>query len=102
MRKSLACLAVAATAATVLGTTAIPAFADPVPSDCTVTKVAWDTRSMTCTNRPAGQHWAFTMVCTSIGGHERYDGNVVTGNGTSTVSCGAYPNDGSYQIQYYN
>jgi len=102
MRKSLAGLTVAAAAVTVLGLAAPPASADPIPSDCTVSNVSWDTRSLTCTNRPAGQQWAFSMVCTSIGGHERYDGNIVTGNGTSTVSCGAYPSALSYQIVYYN
>jgi len=102
MRKSLAGLAVAATTATILGLAASPAAAAPIPSDCTVTIVAWDTRSLTCTNRPAGQQWAFAMWCTGIGGHDFFDGNIVTGNGTSTVACGAYPNDRSYQILYYN
>ena len=103
MRKSLAGIAVAATAATVMGLAAAPASAAAIPSDCTVTNVSWDTRSLTCTNRPAGQHWSLSMWCTGIGGSDGpYYGNIVTGNGTSTASCGAYPKASSYQIVYYS
>ena len=55
------------------------------PDDCTLTQnLAAKTRSLTCTNRPAGQQWL--IVQTWVGwGYEQEFGNLVTGNGTSTA-----------------
>lgn len=61
-----------------------------VPRDCTPTKVDNFTMYLTCTNRPASQRWHLRVICASIGGAEAFDGNIVTGNGRSTVSCGGY------------
>jgi Calx-beta domain-containing protein len=62
-----------------------------VPADCTVTQTAYNNMFMTCTGRPATQHWHLRAFCANIGGGDFWDGNIVTGNGTSAVnSCGGY------------
>jgi len=51
----------------------------------------------------AGQQWYFSMWCTGFGGSDGpYDGNIVTGNGTSTTECGAYPKPRFYQFVAVN
>jgi hypothetical protein len=62
-----------------------------VPTDCTVTQTAYNNMFMTCTGRPATQHWNLRAFCANIGGGDFWDGNIVTGNGTSAVNpCGGY------------
>ena len=58
------------------------------PADCTATKSDDHIMNLTCTNRPAGQRWHLWVICASIFGGYPYEGNVVTGNGTSTYDCG--------------
>jgi hypothetical protein len=62
-----------------------------MPADCSMSRVSTGTHSITCTNRPAGQQWVHRQQC-MIEWLEFVDvyGNVVTGNGTSTTSCGGY------------
>jgi hypothetical protein len=60
-----------------------------LPADCTAVKSNDSVMSLTCTNRPAGQRWHLWVICASIFGGFPYDGNVVTGNGTSSYDCGA-------------
>jgi len=64
-----------------------------MPVDCDPART-FDTSSITCTNRPAGQQWRVNSMCDR--GEEwpnpwtrllSVTGNVVTGNGTSTVTC---------------
>ena len=58
------------------------------PADCTATKSDDHIMNMTCTNRPASQRWHLWVICASIFGGYPYDGNIVTGNGTSIYDCG--------------
>jgi Calx-beta domain len=69
-----------------------------IPPDCSLSRIDayTGTYAMTCTNRPAGQQWVHRETCmiewlefTTV------DGNTVTGNGTSTASCGQYLYQGS-------
>jgi hypothetical protein len=61
------------------------------PADCTVTQTDYNNMFMTCTNRPPTQRWHLRALCASIGGGDLFDGNIVTGNGTSAVDpCGGY------------
>ena len=60
-----------------------------IPSDCTFTADTEVSLSLTCTNRPAAQHWHFTLWCVSGWTSHNQDGNTVQGDGTSTVNCGA-------------
>jgi Calx-beta domain len=62
-----------------------------MPPDCSMSRVDNSTYSITCTNRPANQQWVHRVQC-MIEWLEfvDIDGNVVTGNGTSTASCGQY------------
>lgn len=57
-----------------------------LPADCTPSVVSVDTGSMACAARPAGQQWRARFQC---GGFPPLyaNGNVVTGNGTSTSRC---------------
>ena len=70
---------------------ATPALAtgNPVtpPADCTATYVNHYTTSLTCTNRPANQQWQSFRDCVGAWLDSSADGNVVTGNGTSTAVC---------------
>jgi hypothetical protein len=62
-----------------------------VPDDCTVTQTDYNNMFMTCTNRPPTQHWHLRAFCANIGGGDFWEGNLVTGNGTSAVDwCGGY------------
>jgi hypothetical protein len=62
-----------------------------IPTDCTVTQTTFNNMFMTCTNRPPAQHWHLRAFCANIGGGDFWDGNIVTGNGTSSVTwCGGY------------
>jgi Calx-beta domain-containing protein len=62
-----------------------------MPPDCSMSRVDNSTYTITCTNRPANQQWLHRVEC-MIRWLEfvDIDGNTVTGNGTSTASCGAY------------
>jgi hypothetical protein len=64
-----------------------------IPGDCTLSKPNLVLTSMTCTNRPAGQRWVHQVACREMPtwGYIEITGPVVTGNGTSTVDCSAYP-----------
>jgi hypothetical protein len=57
------------------------------PADCTVTSVNRYTSSLTCTNRPANQQWRGYRDCIGAWLDSGADGNIVTGNGTSTAVC---------------
>jgi hypothetical protein len=64
------------------------------PSDCSVvTGPPYETVQMTCTARPATQQWQLFAVCTygSMINEPDVDvyGNVVTGDGTSSLKCPA-------------
>lgn len=62
------------------------------PVDCTLTQdLPNETRSLTCTNRPATERWYIVQPWVSIGGVDFDYGNIVTGNGTSTAGWAAYP-----------
>jgi hypothetical protein len=62
------------------------------PPDCTLSQdLDQELRSLTCTNRPAGEQWYIVQPWASIGGIDWDYGNVVTGNGTSTAGWAAYP-----------
>lgn len=71
------------------GTAGASAGINSIPADCTVTKPNLATTYMTCTARPAGQHWRQVVLCAVIGGWGAIyaEGNIVTGNGTSTSVC---------------
>lgn len=59
-----------------------------IPADCTLTAGLQDgypVRSLTCTGRPAGQRWVIHQAWLSMAGMESEIGNLVIGNGTSTV-----------------
>jgi hypothetical protein len=64
------------------------AGADTTPADCTTTGIGRTTAKMTCTDRPADQHWHTYASCASVGsgGHLAF-GSSVVGNGSSTVNC---------------
>jgi hypothetical protein len=69
---------------------AAPASAgNPVtpPPDCTATFVNHYTTSLTCTNRPANQQWRSFRDCYGAWLDSSAEGNIVTGNGTSTAVC---------------
>jgi hypothetical protein len=58
------------------------------PADCYTTQpAAYTTLFLTCTNRPVGQMWHVHVYCMGPWVDNERDGNVVTGNGTSTVVC---------------
>src|SRR5207247_5703638 len=65
------------------------AVSDPTlpPPDCTATFVNHYTTSLTCTNRPANQQWQSYRDCYGAWLDSGADGNIVTGNGTSTAVC---------------
>lgn len=79
----------AVNAAPAAGSFGASAGINAIPADCSVSKPNLATTLMTCTARPAGQHWRLVVVCAVIGGWGAIyaDGNVVTGNGTSTAVC---------------
>jgi hypothetical protein len=58
-----------------------------IPADCTLTAPSSQTRSLTCTDRPATQRWRLYMYCFKWVNVEYAVGNIVTGNGTSTATC---------------
>lgn len=60
-----------------------------IPADCSFTGYTDTAMSLTCTNRPAGQHWQFSMWCYSGWTSHVKAGTVAVGDGTSTVNCGA-------------
>lgn len=63
---------------------------DQVPSDCTVTQTTYNDMFMTCSNRPPAQRWHLQAECAHFWAIIR-NGNIVTGNGTSSVTnCAAY------------
>jgi hypothetical protein len=59
-----------------------------IPEDCSLAFVTTASKSLTCTNRPAGQVWFFRLGCPDGKFSEWTDGNAVTGDGTSTADCG--------------
>lgn len=60
------------------------------PSDCTTILINNYSASLTCTNRPASQQWQSYRICEGPWLDTDAYGNIVTGNGTSTVSCAPY------------
>jgi hypothetical protein len=61
-----------------------------IPSDCSLSAPNGYSISTTCTDRPANQTWYVWGWCPTFKLVLR-EGNEVTGNGTSTVVCDAYP-----------
>ena len=63
---------------------------DQVPSDCSVSQTYYNNMFMTCTNRPPTQRWHLRAGCVNFR-PVTMNGNIVTGNGTSSVTdCAAY------------
>lgn len=59
-----------------------------IPRDCVETRPSYDQRSLTCSNRPAGQRWQIVLDCFHPWAlNEFFYGNIVTGNGRSDTSC---------------
>jgi hypothetical protein len=59
-----------------------------IPADCTLNTTGHTSASLTCTQRPANQQWNLTVEC--LPWLPKFmAGNIVTGDGTSTVQCGA-------------
>ncbi|HEY0637143.1 MAG TPA: hypothetical protein VGD67_05815 [Pseudonocardiaceae bacterium] len=84
-------------AAAVLGLAAIglvpaaqagPVTVAAIPADCTLTGTGDHIRTITCTDRPATQTWRLTITCYPFGRMVTRFGNLVTGDGASTASCG--------------
>lgn len=51
----------------------------------------WLVSGTDCTSRPPTQRWHLQAFCANIGGGDFWDGNVVTGNGRSSITwCGGY------------
>lgn len=64
---------------------------DQFPDDCTLSQdLPAQTRSLTCTGRPAGQRWLILQPWIGWGIEVEY-GNLVTGNGTSTAGYNMSP-----------
>lgn len=62
-----------------------------IPPDCTVSQTTYNNMFMDCTSRPPTQRWHLQAFCANIGGGDFWDGNIVTGNGRSSItSCGGY------------
>jgi len=62
-----------------------------IPADCDLSQADADTVSMTCGGRPPTQQWYNSATCGDEWPHVAFaDGNVVTGNGTSTTHCTSY------------
>lgn len=60
----------------------------PPPADCTFTVVSPDdTFTLTCTDRPASQQWQLVVECLPWRSPVERFGTVVTGDGTSAVTC---------------
>lgn len=59
------------------------------PADCSTTHPDTRTTALTCTNRPAAQRWYVNTLCSGGWFDTDANGNVVTGNGTSTARCPA-------------
>lgn len=74
---------------------AVPASAypPPFPPDCTNAHPVvngtpvYKTDIMTCTSRPAAQHWHLHVYCIGPWLDSEATGNSVIGNGSSTASC---------------
>ena len=59
-----------------------------IPEDCSLAYVSSQAKSLTCTGRPSGQKWYFYLQCLNAPRFFGYaDGNIVTGDGTSTAAC---------------
>ena len=61
-----------------------------LPTDCTMSRVSISSASMTCTARPAGQQWRMRAECNGFPPSWPV-GTIVTGNGTSNVTCSYEP-----------
>jgi hypothetical protein len=58
-----------------------------IPSDCSFTWEGGLSLALGCTGRPATQVWDLSALCTILPTHTA-QGNQVTGEGTSTATCG--------------
>jgi hypothetical protein len=58
-----------------------------IPSDCSFIWEGGSSLALNCTGRPSTQVWDLQAVCTILPNRSAY-GNKVTGEGTSTASCG--------------
>jgi hypothetical protein len=59
-----------------------------IPTDCVESATSAHDRSLTCSNRPAGQQWRIQLECFFWTGPDSRFGTIVTGNGRSDVTCG--------------
>ncbi len=63
-----------------------------VPADCDLSRPDAQSVSMTCTNRPPTEQWYVGAQCGEEWPHfQLVNGNIVTGNGTSTARCTTLP-----------
>ncbi len=60
-----------------------------IPSDCSMNLLSNKSMSLACTGRPAGQQWYLDALCYHGFAGDDAIGNTVTGNGTSTATCGS-------------
>ncbi|MGH3187274.1 MAG: hypothetical protein ACRDPY_31105 [Streptosporangiaceae bacterium] len=59
-----------------------------IPADCSLASVGAESMSLTCTDRPSGQHWNLDIACLGAPVFFVHGfGNHVTGDGTSTATC---------------
>lgn len=71
-----------------------PGYSYLSPSDCSLSLgPPYETVQMTCTGQPAGEQWQLYADCTYGNPKNAPDvelyGNIVTGNGTSSLHCPA-------------
>jgi Calx-beta domain len=64
-----------------------------IPADCSVANPSGGLVTMACTARPATQQWHLRLTCYPFGKPIMHFGNIVTGNGTSSVDCTGLPFD---------
>lgn len=67
-----------------------------IPADCSVSLPREGAMALACTGRPAGQQWRLQTYCFPFGRLTVHYGNVVTGNGQSTVDCFGAPISAPY------
>lgn len=61
-----------------------------LPADCTMSRVSLSSAAMTCTARPPSQQWRMRGECNGFP-PTWPQGTIVTGNGTSNVTCISEP-----------
>jgi Calx-beta domain-containing protein len=66
-----------------------------IPADCSTTNPSGGLVNLTCTARPGSQQWHLRLLCFGFKPVFKF-GNIVTGNGTSTVDCTGLGYDSPY------